>query len=84
MIWQFKKKGQVFTDIHKHCGDVTDAVIKYSMKKLTVDNVTVIFIAFNNFEKKMNDINFEYEYNKETTQCKFIGDEKDLKDSHTD
>ena len=30
------------------------------MQKKTVDNVSVIFIAFKNFENKMKDPNFEY------------------------
>ena len=46
------------------------------MKKLSVDNETVIFIAFHNFEEKMKDENFEYKYSGNT--CKFIGGEIDL------
>ena len=30
------------------------------MQKRSVDNVSVIFIAFKNFENKMKDPNFEY------------------------
>ena len=30
------------------------------MQKKSVDNVSVIFIAFKNFENKMKDPNFEY------------------------
>ena len=30
------------------------------MQKKTIDNVSVIFIAFKNFENKMKDPNFEY------------------------
>ena len=32
------------------------------MEKNSVDNVSVIFIAFKNFENKMKDPNFEYIY----------------------
>ena len=39
---------------------ITDAIIKFSMEKNSVDNVSVIFIAFKNFEKKMKDPDFEY------------------------
>ena len=39
---------------------ITDGIIKYSMQKHSIDNVTVIFIAFKNFELKMKDPNFEY------------------------
>ena len=30
------------------------------MQKQSIDNVSVIFIAFQNFENKMKDPNFEY------------------------
>ena len=30
------------------------------MQKQSIDNVSVIFIAFKNFENKMKDPNFEY------------------------
>ena len=62
-IWQSKKKGQVFDDIHQLCGRITDAIIKYSMEKDSSDNVSVIFIAFKNFENKMKDPDFVYNYN---------------------
>ena len=39
---------------------ITDGIIKYSMQKHSIDNVSVIFIAFKNFELKMKDPNFEY------------------------
>ena len=39
---------------------ITDGIIKYSMQKQSIDNVSVIFIAFKNFENKMKDPNFEY------------------------
>ena len=61
-IWTYKKFGQISTDIHKLCAKITDAIIKYSMEKNSVDNVTVIFIAFKNFENKMKDPNFVYKY----------------------
>lgn len=46
------------------------------MKKLTVDNVTVIFIAFKNFELKMLDENFEFD--KKINKCIYIENEIDL------
>ena len=45
------------------------------MEKQSVDNVTVIFIAFKNFENKMKDPNFEYKSN---TKCIQIQDHKDF------
>ena len=45
------------------------------MKKLTSDNVTVIFITFHNFYEKMIDDTFEYYYNGNV--CQYIGGEID-------
>ena len=59
-IWSYKKKGEVHNDIRDLCGKITDAIIKYSMQHNSADNVSVIFIAFKNFEDKMKDPNFEY------------------------
>ena len=36
------------------------------MQKQSIDNLTVIFIAFKNFENKMKDPNFEYVANAKT------------------
>ena len=75
MIWEFKRKNNKINDIHVYCGNITDAVIKQSMKKMSGDNVTAIFITFKNFEEKMKEKDFEY---KDNPECKFIGDEIDL------
>jgi len=80
MIWSFKKKGKIIENIHKFSGDIADSVIKYSMKKMTADNVTVIFIAFQNFAEKMKDMNYEYIY--EGTLSKYIGGEIDSNNFH--
>jgi hypothetical protein len=76
MIWGFKKNGKIIENIHTFSGNIADAIIKYSMRKLSVDNVTVIFIAFQNFEERMKDENFEYIY--KGISCKYIGGEIDL------
>jgi hypothetical protein len=75
MIWDFKKKEKSINNIHTYSGNITDAVIKQSLKKMSADNVTAIFIAFKNFEEKMKDKEFEYSNN---PHCKFIEDELDL------
>ena len=62
-IWQSKEKGEVIDNIPEFCGILTDAIIKYSMQKESGDNVSVIFIAFKNFENKMKDPKFEYTCN---------------------
>ena len=59
-IWEYKKKGEVHNDIRQLCGKITDGIIKYSMQNKTADNVSVVFIAFKNFENKMKDPDFEY------------------------
>ena len=65
-IWSSKKYGEPINDIHSLCGKITDAIIKYSMEKNSVDNVSVIFIALKNFENKMKDPYFVY---KPRTKC---------------
>ena len=55
-IWKYKKKGEVHNDIRELCGQITDGIIKYSMQNKTSDNVSVVFIAFKNFENKMKDL----------------------------
>ena len=74
-IWEYKKAGQVIDNIHQLCAKIVDAIIKFSMQKDSVDNVSVIFIAFKNFENKMKDINFEY---KQQTTCQDLEDNYDL------
>ena len=69
-IWGYKKKGEVHNDIRELCGKITDGIIKYSMQKQSADNVSVIFIAFKNFENKMKDPNFEYIANSKTQNIK--------------
>ena len=75
-IWGFKKKGNAFKNIHSLCGNISDAIIKYSLIKLSGDNVTCIFIAFENFKNEMEKEDFEYEDNK--INCKYIENEIDL------
>ena len=59
-IWGYKKKGVIIQDIRDLCGKIVDGIIKLSMQKQSIDNLSVIFIAFKNFENKMKDPNFEY------------------------
>ena len=40
------------------------------MQKQSIDNVSVIFIAFKNFENKMKDPDFEYVENSNTRLAK--------------
>ena len=76
-IWGFKKKGNTFQNMHSLSANIVDSVIKYSLVKLSADNVTCIFIAFKNFKDKMLDEDFEY-INDNNSECKYIGNEIDL------
>ena len=69
-IWEYKKQGKIINDIHKFCGQVTDGIIKYSMAKDSVDNVSVIFVAFKNFENIMKVPNFVYTLNNKVEELK--------------
>jgi serine/threonine protein phosphatase PrpC len=66
-IWSYKNYNN--EDIHTICGKIANAIIKYSMKKKSADNVTVTFIAFENFEKKIRDPNFVY---KSSNKCSLL------------
>ena len=57
-IWEAKKLGQIVTDIHSFCGKITDTMIKNSIEKNSVDNVSFVFIAFKIFENKLKYPNF--------------------------
>jgi serine/threonine protein phosphatase PrpC len=76
-IWGFKKKGNTFQNMHSLSANIVDSVIKYSLVKLSADNVTCIFIAFKNSKDKMLDEDFEY-INDKNSECKYIGNEIDL------
>ena len=63
--------------MHSLSANIVDSVIKYSLVKLSADNVTCIFIAFKNFKDKMLDEDFEY-INDKNSECKYIVNEIDL------
>ena len=74
-IWSYKKENEVISDIKQLYGKITDAIMKFSMEKKSVDNVSVIFIAFKNFENKMKDPNFVYRHK---TKCQMWPENYDL------
>lgn len=53
--WESAKKG--FTDrrqlIHSNCGLAVEGILKASVNEKTLDNITVVIIAFKNFRKKL-------------------------------
>lgn len=57
-IWSFKKRGVSYYNVHSLCGNIVDGILKYSMKKMSYDNVSAVIIAFKNFEYVMKDPNF--------------------------
>lgn len=67
--------------MHAFSANIVDSVIKYSLVKLSGDNVTCIFIAFKNFKDKMEDDSFEYNEGK-NLECKYIGNEIDLNEKN--
>lgn len=38
-------------NVHKQCGIAVDRILRTSVAKKTMDNITVVFVAFANFEK---------------------------------
>ena len=69
-IWEYKKQGKIINDIHTLCGQIADAIIKYSMEKDSVDNVSVVFVAFKNFEKLMKEPNYVNNLNIKSKEIK--------------
>jgi hypothetical protein len=53
--WESAKKG--FTDrsqlIHSNCGLAVEGILKASINEKTLDNITVVVIAFKHFRKKL-------------------------------
>jgi hypothetical protein len=37
--------------IHKHCGTAVDSILKTCALRQSLDNLTVVMIAFDNFDK---------------------------------
>lgn len=58
-MWKIKTKGNSIEDIHNICSKVTDAVMKLSLKRFTSDNITCVFICFENFRKLLKEESFE-------------------------
>ena len=52
-VWMTLKDGIKSNNIHNQCSLCVDMIIKSSLVRKTIDNVTGIFIAFENFEKNL-------------------------------
>lgn len=52
-IWEMSRSKHRSKDFHKQCALTVDLIMKAAMAKRSMDNVTVIFIAFDNFEQAL-------------------------------
>lgn len=50
-MWEgvLEEKGR---DVHEQCGISVDRILKMSVAKKTMDNITVVFVAFDAFNKR--------------------------------
>lgn len=51
-VWETLRKSQ--GTLHQVCGECVEIVLKSSVAKRTLDNITVVIIAFNNMKKGIN------------------------------
>ena len=51
-VWETARKSQGV--LHQVCGECVEMVLKGSVAKRTLDNITVVIIAFNNMKKGIN------------------------------
>ena len=51
VVWEglIEEKGN---DVHEQCGISVDRILKMSVAKKTMDNITVVFVAFDAFNKR--------------------------------
>ena len=77
-IWNFKKPGIVYLDIQSLCGNIAEGLLRYSMRRLSTDNVSTVLIAFKNFENDMKNPNFTSNIN---DRCAIIPESYDLSET---
>ena len=58
-VWEEIIESKV-KDFHKQWGISVDKILKTSVAKKTMDNITVVFVAFNNFELWQKNLDPEY------------------------
>lgn len=68
--------------IHEYCGIITDTIMKQSLKKCTVDNISCIFICFENFAKIIKQPSFIYKSNRRLITIKMK--DNDIEIPHCD
>ena len=50
VVWEGVMESKI-KDVHKQCGIAVDRILRTSVAKKTMDNITVVFVAFQNFDK---------------------------------
>ena len=58
LAWKNLEDKQNYNNFHLFNGDICDLIIKSALKRNSLDNVTVLFVSFRNFEKKFYEGNF--------------------------
>lgn len=56
-VWESVMESKT-RDPHKNCGIGVDRILRTSVAKKTMDNITVVFVAFKNFEKLIKTIGY--------------------------
>lgn len=54
LVWETTAKMKVNTPIQKQCQECVDVIIKTALMRKSLDNVTVVMIAFKNLIHKSN------------------------------
>jgi len=51
IVWDtFKRDKGTFTTLHEFCGKAVENIMKLSFNKKTLDNITVVMVAFEGLE----------------------------------
>jgi serine/threonine protein phosphatase PrpC len=53
-VWMTTREGYKTKNIHTQCAQGVDMILKSSLQRKTLDNITCVVIAFENFEKIFN------------------------------
>jgi hypothetical protein len=58
-VWMTVNEEQKAKNLHQQCNTAVDMIIKTALVRKSLDNVTCILIAFENFEKLYNKLDTE-------------------------
>ena len=73
-VWMTFDESVKAKTLHSQCGLGVDMIIKTSMIRKSLDNVTCLIIAFDNFEKAFNENNQNETFEKEFCARKYNSD----------